>query len=263
MQLHSRIIGSGSPLVILHGLFGMSDNWLTIGNELASHGFEVHLLDLRNHGRSPHAPSHTYKDMSEDVLHYFDTRNIERGALIGHSMGGKLAMYFALLHPEKLSHLAVIDIAPSDYSRHNPGYHLNIIHNLMAVDLGKHKRRSTLIADITERLHDHRLGMFLGKSIQRDEKGNFYWRLNLPVLLGSLPGIVKGFDELRYLGPGKVPTLFVRGEKSDYIQSKHEVDRVQFFPESEVETIAGGGHWLHIEQPKRLVERLLRFIDCT
>lgn len=241
----------------------MSDNWLTIARQLACHGFEVHLLDLRNHGRSPHTSSHTYKEMCEDICDYFAVNSIERGAILGHSMGGKLAMYFALCNPGKLSHLAVVDIAPSDYSQHNPGYHQGIIHNLMAVDLADHSRRSTLIAEINERLHDHRLTMFLGKSIQRDERGQFFWRLNLPVLLNSLPGIVKGFDELRHLGPSKVPTLFVRGEQSDYIQPKHEVDRIQFFPDSEVDTIAGGTHWLHIDQPERLVERLLRLMVRT
>ncbi len=260
MQLFSRKFGSGRPVVVLHGLFGMSDNWVSIAKELANHGFAVHLLDLRNHGRSPHAPSHTYQEMCEDILGYFKDEGITRASLIGHSMGGKLAMYFALLYPEKLSHLVVIDIAPSDYSKHNPGYHVNIIHNLMAIDLSVHRSRRTILEEIRHRLNDYQLTMFLGKSIRHAGENTFVWKLNLPVLLKSLPDIFYGFDELKQYGPSAVRTLFVRGEKSDYIQGHHEVDRMTYFPESSVISIAGAGHWLHIEQPDRLLGALIKFI---
>jgi len=245
---------------MLHGLFGMSDNWLGIGKELAKRGFEVHLLDLRNHGSSAHCTPHTYVEMVKDLDAYFLKEKLTKPIVVGHSMGGKLAMYFGLLYPDKISQLGVIDIAPSDYQRHNPGYHLNIIHNLMAVDLQAHTKRNTLIEDIRQRLHDHRLTMFLGKSVGRDESGQFFWRLNLPVLLESLPGIFAGFAELDSCAPARVPTLFVRGDKSDYITSSNEVDRLKYFPGSEVVSVVGGGHWLHVEQPARLVEKLLTFI---
>ena len=260
MQLFSRTLGSGQPLVIVHGLFGMSDNWLGIGKELAAHGFNVHLVDLRNHGRSPQQAPHTYSEMCKDLADYFTQENLSKAIIVGHSMGGKLAMAFGLLHPDKISRLVVIDIAPSDYNRHNPGYHFNILHNLMAVDLGAHANRNTLIEDIRQRLHDYRLTMFLGKSVGRDENGQFYWRLNLPVLLESLPDVLAGFGELDDHAPARVPTLFVRGEKSDYIQESNEGDRLQYFPDSEVVTVVGGGHWLHVEQPERLIEKLLNFI---
>lgn len=261
MQLFSRKIGSGFPVVVLHGLFGMSDNWVSIARELAGHGFAVHLLDLRNHGRSPHTPSHTYKEMCEDILDYFNKENLTQASLIGHSMGGKLAMHFGLRYPEKLSHLAVIDIAPSDYSKHNPGYHLNIIHNLMAVDLAAHKSRRTILEEIRNRLNDYRLTMFLGKSIRAAGENTFIWKLNLPVLLKSLPDISCGFDELKWYGPSAVRTLFVRGEKSDYIQAHHEADRITYFPDSSVVSVAGVGHWVHIEQPDRLLGALVEFMN--
>lgn len=261
MQLFSRKIGSGHPVVILHGLLGMSDNWISIAKELANHGFTVHLLDLRNHGRSPHTQSHTYQEMCKDILEYFTKENITRARLIGHSMGGKLAMYFALLYPERLSHLGVIDIAPSDYSRHNPGYHANIIHNLMAIDLSLHKSRRTILEEIRHRLNNYQLTMFLGKSIRHAGTNTFVWKLNLPVLLKSLPDIFCGFDELKGNAPSSVPTLFVRGEKSDYIQERHEADRIRFFPESSVVSIAGADHWVHIEQPKRLLNTLIGFME--
>ncbi|BHH81833.1 alpha/beta fold hydrolase [Desulforhopalus sp. 52FAK] len=261
MQLFSRTMGSGPPLVILHGLFGMSDNWLGVGKALANHGFNVHLVDLRNHGRSPQRAPHTYMEMCADLAAYFIQKNLTKAIFVGHSMGGKLAMAFGLLHPEKLSHIAVIDIAPSDYSRHSPGYHLNIIHNLMAVDLSAHTSRKTLIEDVRRRLHDYRLTMFLGKSVGRGEDGQFYWRLNLPVLLESLPDVLAGFTTLDDYAPATVPTLFVRGEKSDYIQDSNEGDRLKYFPDSEVVSVVGGGHWLHVEQPDRLIEKLLYFIQ--
>ena len=260
MQLFSRKFGSGHPVVVLHGLFGMSDNWVSIAKELGNHGFAVHLVDLRNHGRSSYTESHTYQEMCEDVLEYFKGENISRASLIGHSMGGKLAMYFGLLYPERLTDLTVIDIAPSDYSRHNPGYHLNIIHNLMAIDLSAHRSRRTILEEIRHRLNDYQLTMFLGKSIRHAGKNTFVWKLNLPVLLQSLPGIFCGFDKLQRCGPSVVRTLFVRGEKSDYIQAHHEVDRMTYFPDSSVVSIAGAGHWLHIEQPDRLLAALIKFI---
>lgn len=263
MKLFSRKIGSGHPVVVLHGLFGMSDNWMSIAKELARHGFGVHLLDLRNHGRSPHTSSHTYKEMCDDILEYFNTENLFQASLIGHSMGGKLAMYFGLLYPEKLSDLTVIDIAPSDYSKHNPGYHTNIIHNLMAVDLAGHESRRTILEEIRHRLNDYRLAMFLGKSIRVTEENTFVWKLNLPVLLKSLPDISCGFDELKSCGPSAVRTLFVRGEKSDYIQARHEADRIIYFPESLVVSVAGAGHWVHIEQPERLVGALIKFVKSA
>ena len=238
----------------------MSDNWVSIAKELARHGFAVHLLDLRNHGRSPHTLSHTYKDMCEDLLAYFVDEKLTRVSFVGHSMGGKLAMHFGLLYPDKVSHLAIVDIAPADYSKDHSGYHSNIIHNLMAIDLSSHESRRTILEEIRHRLNDYRLTMFLGKSLQLRGKGKFSWKLNLPVLLESLPGIYGGLDELNRYAPSAVRTLFVRGEKSDYIQAHHEPKRMKYFPTSSVVSITGAGHWLHIEQPDRLVAALQNFI---
>jgi pimeloyl-ACP methyl ester carboxylesterase len=260
LKLFSRKIGHGQPVVILHGLFGMSDNWLTVGRDLGRQGFAVHLLDLRNHGQSPHGPSHTYEDMCADLLEYFQQENIAKAGLVGHSMGGKCAMYFALLHPEKLYDLVVVDIAPSDYKKQNVAYHTNIIYNLMAIDLLAHKSRQTLVEEIRNRLNDSRLAMFLGKSIMRKEDGRFCWKLNLSVLLESVTFLSRGMDEVQQHAPCLVPTLFVRGEKSDFIQPRHEPDRVKYFPRSEMTTIVHAGHWLHMEQPDRLLAVLLEFL---
>jgi len=142
MQLYSRIIGSGPPILVLHGVFGMSDNWVTIGSALAEHGFTVHLLDLRNHGRSPHAETHRYPDMCDDLNHYLEQNKLAIVDIIGHSMGGKLAMMYGLLDPEKLRKLVIVDIAPSDYRNLDNSFHADIITTLLQIEFLSHFRQT-------------------------------------------------------------------------------------------------------------------------
>ncbi|MGB3211448.1 MAG: alpha/beta fold hydrolase [Desulforhopalus sp.] len=261
MKLFSHKIGDGKPVVILHGLFGMSDNWLAIGKGLAQDGFAIHLIDIRNHGQSPHMPTHSYLDICDDLLQYLQQENINEVSIVGHSMGGKAAMVFGLLHPKKVTHLAVIDIAPADYGDHSISYHLHIIRNLMEIDLSSYRNRQPIMEEMERRLQDHRLTLFLGKSIKRDTVTNFKWKLNLPVLLQSLPAMAAGFDGLDKQAPSPVRTLFVKGEASDYILPRHEPDRMKYFPRSSVVSIANAGHWLHVEQPQKLLELLAAFLE--
>jgi esterase len=260
MQLFSHRIGVGFPLIILHGLFGMSDNWFTIGKSLVQKGFAVHLLDIRNHGQSPHMSTHSYQSMCDDLSNYLAQEKLNEVSIIGHSMGGKAAMFFGLLHPEKVKNLVVVDIAPADYDFNNVAYLSNIIKNLMELDLSIYLNRREIMEEMERRLKDHTLIMFLGKNIMRDTKTNFKWKLNLPVLLKSLPGLSAGFDELRTHAPSTVRTLFVRGENSDYILPTHEPDRMNYFPRSSIVTIDNAGHWLHMEQPKKLLMVLSTFL---
>jgi esterase len=261
MRLYSRIIGDGKPLIILHGLFGMSDNWITIGNTLAEHGFRIHLIDLRNHGKSPHAQSHRYPDMCEDLLGYFDQHNIEKARVIGHSMGGKLGMVFGLLEPERINKLIVVDIAPSDYGTAENNYHHDIIHTLHQIDLASHKSRGTIRKDLAKRLGDQSLAMFLAKSIGREKKSrSFVWKFNLPVLEKFLQHIYIGLEELSIYAPCPVQTLFVKGNNSSYYLDEHESDRHFFFPESSVVGIDNAGHWLHSDQPELFIETVVRFL---
>ena len=168
MQLYSRILGEGHPVLILHGLFGMSDNWLTIARALAANDFCVHVPDLRNHGISPHAMTHRYTDMCDDLVEYLDRNSLDLVHLIGHSMGGKLAMIFALLYPERVDKLVVVDIAPSAYEDNS--YHTNIIDTLMDIDLTGHHERGSIRKELNAKLKDPRLAMFLTKNIAWDEK---------------------------------------------------------------------------------------------
>lgn len=259
MQLFSHKFGHGPPLVVLHGLFGMSDNWLTIGKKLAQKGFNVHLPDIRNHGQSPHKPSHTYNDICDDLVGYLQKENFSEVGMIGHSMGGRAAMAFGLLYPKRVKKLAVIDIAPSDYGRESISYHTGILQNLMEIDLATYSSRHAIMAEMESRLHDTRLVMFLAKSITKNADGIFYWRLNLPVLLQALPVISASFDSFGDYAPCPVNTLFVKGENSEYILPRHEPERMRFYPRSSIVTIDNGGHWLHMEQPEKLLEVLLGF----
>ena len=261
MQLYSRIIGEGKPLVILHGLFGMSDNWISIGNGLAEHGFCVHLVDLRNHGKSPHADSHRYPDMCEDLLKYFDQHTLDKASIIGHSMGGKLAMVFGLLEPERISRLVIVDIAPSDYGSSENNYHRKIIHTLHQIDLPSHKSRGSIRKELAKGLGDQPLAMFLVKSITKDnESKTFRWKFNLTVLEKFLQHIYIGLEELSIYAPCPVKTLFITGNNSSYYLDEHEADRHFFFPESNVVGIDNAGHWLHSDQPEQFIETVVRFL---
>jgi len=261
MQLTSRIIGRGVPILILHGLFGMSDNWVSIGNGLAENGFCVHLLDLRNHGRSPHSDTHRYPDMCEDLLNYLEQKGLDTVSIIGHSMGGKLAMIFSLLEPEKLDKLIVVDIAPSDYRDPEYTFHANIINVLLEIDPAHYTSRGEIRKQLERKLKNHDLSMFLSKNIEREESSTqFRWRLNLPVLRKFLQHIYIGLEELKIYAPSHVQTLFIKGNSSNYYQPEHDEDRLFFFPESEVIGIDNAGHWVHSEQPELFLDSALRFL---
>ena len=161
MQLYSRILGEGPPVLILHGLFGMSDNWLTIARVLVENGYCVHALDLRNHGQSPNSETHRYTDMSDDLEEYLNNNLIDVVHIIGHSMGGKLAMIFALLYPERLEKLVVVDIAPSAYS--DITYYAEIVDTLIDIDMTAHREKGAIRKELTLRFGDQRLAMFLQK----------------------------------------------------------------------------------------------------
>jgi len=260
MQLYSRILGEGPPVLILHGLFGMSDNWLTIARALVANGFCAHVLDLRNHGQSPKSVTHRYTDMSDDLEEYLDHNSLDVVHIIGHSMGGKLAMIFSLLYPERLDKLVVVDIAPSAYD--DTAYHSEIVDALVDIDLTAHRKRGTIRKELTGRFKDRRLAMFLTKNIVWDsQKKRYIWKLNLPVLKKYLHHLQRGLDELAIHSPCPVPTCFIKGNDSDYYGPENEEDRLFFFPASEVIGVAQAGHWVHSDQPRRFQEIVLLFFQ--
>jgi pimeloyl-ACP methyl ester carboxylesterase len=242
-MLYSKIEGSGKPLLIFHGFLGMSDNWKTIGAQFASAGFQVHLLDLRNHGRSFHSDEFNYELMVQDVYDYCKANNLEKINMIGHSMGGKTAMLFAVTYPERIEKLIVADIGPKCYPQH----HQTILEGLNAVDFSKKPSRSEVEEIMSHYITDIGTRQFLLKSLYWQEPGQLAFRFNLPVFNKKIEEIGKPLPENAVFSK---PTLFIRGGKSEYILNEDFDNLKKHFPDSSIETIPDAGHWLHAENPK-------------
>lgn len=252
MELFHREFGAGPPVVIVHGLFGFSDNWQTVAKNLAEN-FTVFAVDLRNHGRSPHSESHDYKAVASDLKEFMETHWLFRASLVGHSMGGKTVMQFALHFPEMVEKLVVIDIAPKVY----PGGHDDIFEALFSVELTSLSSRSEAEAILSVQVPDPGVRQFLMKNLTRDADGGFDWKMNLPTLFREYPTILGPISGPPFDGP----TLFVRGEKSDYIKNSDLPGIQKFFPAARLETVAGAGHWIHADQPVALLDVLNGFLS--
>ncbi|RTY98084.1 alpha/beta fold hydrolase [Flavobacterium sp. RSP49] len=252
-MLFSKIEGSGQPLLILHGFLGMSDNWKTLGTQFAAH-FQVHLLDLRNHGRSLHSENFTYEIMAQDVYEYCQAHGLENINILGHSMGGKIAMLLATLYPALVNKLIVADIGPKFYPQH----HQDILAGLNAVDFSKKPSRSDVEEIMEKFVSDFGTRQFLMKNLFWQEPGQLAFRFNLAVFNAKM-------DEIGIPLPKnsvfEKPTLFIRGGKSNYIlDSDFEIIK-QHFPDSNIETIPNVGHWLHAENPAEFYQKVTSFLN--
>ncbi len=248
MKLFSKIMGQGHPLIIMHGVFGMGDNWQTLGRKW-SENFEAHLLDMRNHGKSPHSDEFSYDIMCEDLIEYMDAQQISKADILGHSMGGKVAMLFAVLNPDRVSKLIIADIAPKAYEPH----HQEILEALNFLDLPLIKSRGEAEEKFSTKIQDLGTRQFLLKSLYWKEKGLLDWRFNLKVIEKE---ILKVGEELVANAMFFGPCLFVRGGNSWYIQDEDEDMILEHFPSASLATIEGAGHWLHAEKP-------LEFFECV
>lgn len=251
MELYHREYGQGEPLLILHGLFGFSDNWQTVAKALSDQ-FRVIAVDLRNHGRSPHAPSHTYADMAEDLREFMQKNWIHSTRIMGHSMGGKAAMQLALSHPDLVEKLVVVDIAPGQAT----DKHQAIYRTLLDIDLEKMTTRQDIEAAMAANIPDVGVRQFLLKNVTRRDDGAFAWKMNLPVLWRYFPDILGPVSGEPYEGPA----LFVAGGASYYIRPDDEPEIRCLFPQSRIETIPGAGHWVHAEKPAELLGLLRDFL---
>jgi len=251
MQLNFKKLGTGKPLIILHGLFGSADNWFSISKELKDN-FTLYLIDQRNHGDSPKSDEWNYDVMVEDLNELMDNEGLDKANLMGHSMGGKTVMNFALKYPEKVEKLIVADISPRYYAVH----HQRILEGLNALDLeaiGSRKEADDQLAEYVPNLGERQ---FLLKSLGGGTDG-FEWKINLPVITENINEVGKALtDGESFSGP----TLFLAGSNSSYIQQSDLDDIDAFFPNNEVEFIADAGHWLHAEQPDAVVEEIRRFL---
>jgi len=253
MKLHANVFGQGFPLIILHGFLGMGDNWKTLGKKIATQGFEVHLLDQRNHGRSFHSDAFDYEVLAQDLQQYCKENHLEKIKLLGHSMGGKTAMLFATTFPEMIADLIIADIAPKYY----PLHHQDILDGLSALDFEILKSRAEVDAELSTYIPDIGVRMFLLKNLYWKEKGVLGLRMNLDVLVKNADKIgVELSTEAQFLGN----TLFLKGEKSNYIVDGDEERIKAQFPKAILKEISGAGHWLHAENPSDFLKELLHFV---
>lgn len=264
MKLFFRKYGeSGPPLIIVHGLYGSSDNWISIAREL-SEQFEVYILDQRNHGDSPHSDVHDYPSMKADLKEFMESRGIESATLLGHSMGGKTVMLFAMEHPEMVDSMVVVDIAPISYrnlavNSHIAANHSKMIDAMLSIDLAKYRTRQDVSNALSVQIGSDRIRMFLLKNLSRNKKKEFYWKINLPVLKDYLDQIMDQLPTEKYIEKGGItgfPAYFIKGEKSDYIRPEHHDIIRRLFPTAEVISIPNAGHWVHAEQSDLLVKNL-------
>lgn len=254
MQLAFRKFGAGQPLLILHGLFGQSDNWNTLARRFGETGFEVYAIDLRNHGLSPHSEEWNYDVMADDVKEFIDAHHLKNPTLLGHSMGGKVAMFFAMEYLAVLNKLIVADMSAGQY----PPHHDSVIKALEAVDFSKINTRKEVEAILNEFIPEFGTRQFLLKNIYWEDNQNnkMNWRFNLAV-------ISKKYDEILKAVPEKLndtKTLFIRGEKSSYISNKDIQEIEKRFTNYTLETIIGAGHWVHAEKPNEFYEAVINFI---
>lgn len=267
MDLNYRKYGEGPALIILHGLYGASDNWISIAKELAGK-FEVYIPDQRNHGASPHTQQHNYELLKDDLLEFMEKYSIEKATLLGHSMGGKVAMFFARDYPEKVDNLIVVDISPRSYK--NPDQpvphtvdHKNIIEALQKVDFTKAENRMDIDMMLAESIKSQRIRQFLLKNVKRKDQESFCWKLNLETLKKALPEIMDGLDAEKTnngMGISGFPVLFIKGENSDYISEPDFPLIKKAFPAAEIVTIPNAGHWLHAEQQELFLKNVNYFL---
>lgn len=253
MKLYSNIIGQGQPFIILHGFLGMSDNWKTLGNRFSEVGFQVHMVDQRNHGRSFHDDEFNYEVLAEDLKQYCNDYQLKDIILLGHSMGGKTAMLFATEYPELVSKLLVADISPRFY----PIHHDAILEGLSALDFSQIKSRSAADTVLSKYVSEIGTRMFLLKNLYWIEKGQLALRINLEVLKENVSEVG---EALPIHSKFEKPTLFLRGDKSEYVMVTDEKLIKQHFPLSEIETISNAGHWLHAENPEEFYEAVINFV---
>ena len=256
MQLHFEEYGQGPPLIILHGLFGSLDNWKPMSRKLGGH-FHVFALDQRNHGRSPHSSEMNYPLMADDLAGFMQANGLSSGHVLGHSMGGKTAMQFALRYPACVDKLVVVDISPGAY----PPLHRCILDALSSLDLASFQNRSQMDAALAPSIPESALRQFLLKNVVREPGGVFRWRINLPGICGNydrlgaaLPADGASFDR---------PALFLRGEESDYLRDQDIALVRQLFLQAQLRAIPRAGHWVHVHAPEAFLRAVVEFLASS
>jgi pimeloyl-ACP methyl ester carboxylesterase len=251
--LHSKILGTGQPLLILHGFLGMGDNWISLGRKYAETGFEVHLIDQRNHGKSFHCDEMNYEVMLEDLDCYINHYQLKNILLMGHSMGGKTAMHYVMEYPEKITKLIVVDISPVKY----PPHHYHLFDAFDKVHLAMFSSRKEVATEIENQIKVKAISNFILKNLFRDNDGKFTWKANIEILkdvqeeLGEAIPAQSVFDKA---------TLFIKGALSPYIQKHHSAEINAHFPQNQFVVIKNSGHWVHAEQAPEFYKESISFL---
>ncbi|MGS0747443.1 alpha/beta fold hydrolase [Halpernia sp. GG3] len=253
--LHSKIYGKeklGIPLLVFHGLFGMLDNWGSFGKDFGEI-MAVHLIDLRNHGKSFHSDEMSHDDLAEDILNYMVANNIQKATLLGHSLGGKAVMQFAMKYPEKIDKLIVVDIAPKSY----PPHHQGILKALLDVNLDEVKSRGEVEDILSQYIPEKSVVYFLAKSLYWTENKKLAWRFNLKALAQKYAEFVS--NAIKF-GVFEGETLFISGANSNYILPQDSLLIKQQFPISKIISIKNAGHWVQAENPKDFHDAVYEFL---
>lgn len=252
MKLNFKTFGEGKPLLILHGLFGSLDNWQTLGKQLAE-THKVYLVDLRNHGKSPHSSEFSYEEMAKDVAELIQDEQLDKVSIIGHSMGGKTTMTFAVEFPQFVEKLVIVDIAPKKYAPH----HDEIIKALYSLDLSAISSRREADEEMKKSIKNDGTRLFLLKNLNREKEGGYSWKMNLDMLSENIEKVI---DVTEIPFPIPLETIFIRGGSSGYILDS-DFERIEeLFPNSEIATIQNAGHWVHAEKPQELLSLIIDFL---
>jgi len=257
MKLFYRKFGNGPPLIILHGLYGSSDNWVSLGQRLGGF-YTVILPDMRNHGQSPHSEIHDYESMARDIKELAGELKLDKIFLAGHSMGGKCAMVFSALYGEMLSGLLIADISPvADEKRIEEATteHLGILSAMQSIDLKRYKRREEIDDVLSVSIGHSATREFILKNLRRKPEGSFIWKINIKSLLANIHEITGTPEVLQVLKEQLTgfPVVFLRGEKSGYIRESDFSEITRIYPAADIITVPGAGHWLHADNPDFVV----------
>lgn len=255
MKLNYKELGSGEPLIILHGLLGSLDNWQTLARQYAEQ-YHVYYIDQRNHGRSPHTDTHSYPEMVEDLKEFMEQQGLDSAHLLGHSMGGKVVMEFALKYPDKVKSLIVADMGMKEYRPH----HEEIFNALLRLDLDVIEKRTDAQEQMDALINDKSVRQFLLKSLDRTSDGKYEWKFNLQVLYNDYPNILHAVESDMVF---EKPVLFINGGKSGYLKETDLESFKKNFPQAKMHTIEEAGHWLHAEAPREFLEASMKFLSSV
>lgn len=265
MKLFYRELGKGEPLFILHGLYGSSDNWLSIAKVLEGY-FRVILVDQRNHGQSPHSSSNSFSDLTSDLIELFDDLCIEKAFILGHSMGGKVAMQFAIDYPEKTRSLVVVDIAPwglnfdSSIGQTVLEEHKQIISGLMSFPINSINSRIKADELLSITITSEKTRQFLLKNLKRERGNSFSWRFNLQAISQNLDKLMGSITPKNRNQKSLTKTIFIKGSLSNYILKEEEEELKKYFPNSEIVVIENSSHWVQADRPNEFLNVVIKFL---